>query len=239
MRRHGGGGRTAGTRGDSGYVGVGGAPTCGVYGLTPGIAGNQTYGVFGEARNAASFGVWSQGNAHVAGTLSQTAGSFKIDHPLDPERKWLSHSFVESPDMMNVYNGNVVLDGAGKAVVELPDYFDALNADFRYQLTPIGGSAPVYIASKVSGNKFGIAGGAPGLEVSWQVTGVRPGRLRQGAPDRGRDTQVEGGPGHAAVRPGEFVGEGDAGRAAACGSAGRRTQAPSMKTPTPRSWPAR
>jgi hypothetical protein len=170
---HGEGGRTAGTRGDSGYVGAWGqGTTYGVYGLATDTA-NQTYGVFGQASNAAAFGVWSQGNAHVAGTLSKTAGSFKIDHPLDPERKWLQHSFVESPDMMNVYNGNVVLDGAGKAVVELPDYFDALNTDFRYQLTPIGGSAPVYIASKVSGNKFGIAGGTAGLEVSWQVTGVR------------------------------------------------------------------
>ena len=134
---------------------------------------NQTYGVFGQASNGAAFALWAQGNAHVAGTLSKTAGSFKIDHPLDPERKWLQHSFVESPDMMNVYNGNVVLDAAGTAVVELPDYFDALNTDFRYQLTPIGASAPVYIARKVSGNKFGIAGGTPGLEVSWQVTGIR------------------------------------------------------------------
>ena len=170
---HGQNGRTAGTRGDSGYVGAWGqGTTYGVYGLATDTV-NQTYGVFGQASNGAAFALWAQGNAHVAGTLSKTAGSFKIDHPLDPERKWLQHSFVESPDMMNVYNGNVVLDGAGTAVVELPDYFDALNTDFRYQLTPIGASAPVYIARKVSGNKFGIAGGTPGLEVSWQVTGIR------------------------------------------------------------------
>ncbi len=232
---HGDGGRTAGTRGDSGYVGVWGeAPTYGVYGLTPDITGNQTYGVFGEARNAASFGVWSQGNAHVAGTLSKTAGSFKIDHPLDPERKWLSHSFVESPDMMNVYNGNVVLDGAGKAVVELPDYFDALNADFRYQLTPIGGSAPVYIASKVSGNKFGIAGGTPGLEVSWQVTGVRQDayakahRIEVETPkskeDRGTRQFVPANSSAKAMRVGP----------PRAGPPDVAPQAPSMKTPTPR-----
>jgi hypothetical protein len=74
---------------------------------------------------------------------------------------------------MNVYNGNVVLDNEGTAVVELPDYFAALNRDFRYQLTPIGAHAPVYVSQKVKNNKFGIAGGTPGLEVSWQVTGIR------------------------------------------------------------------
>ncbi|HVP57977.1 MAG TPA: hypothetical protein VMU02_07740, partial [bacterium] len=95
-------------------------------------------------------------------------------HPLDPENKYLYHAFVESPDMMNIYNGNVLLDGAGEAVVELPTYFEALNQDFRYQLTPVGAPAPnLYVAEKVSGNHFRIAGGAPGMEVSWQVTGVR------------------------------------------------------------------
>ena len=37
------------------------------------------------------------------------------------------HSFVESPDMMNVYNGMVRLDAKGEAWVNLPDYFEALN----------------------------------------------------------------------------------------------------------------
>ncbi|MGB2696615.1 MAG: hypothetical protein WBD28_01995 [Candidatus Zixiibacteriota bacterium] len=75
--------------------------------------------------------------------------------------------------MMNVYNGNVILDATGEATVELPAYFEALNRDFRYQLTCIGGFAPVYIAQKISGNQFTIAGGEPGMEVSWLVTGIR------------------------------------------------------------------
>ena len=110
----------------------------------------------------------------ITGSLSKGGGSFKIDHPLDPENKYLSHSFVESPDMMNVYNGNVVLDAEGRAVIELPDWFEVLNHDFRYQLTPIGAPGPnLYVASEVSGNSFEIAGGAPGMTVSWQVTGIR------------------------------------------------------------------
>ena len=113
------------------------------------------------------------GNVNVTGTLSKGGGSFKIDHPLDPANKYLYHSFVESPDMMNIYNGNVTLDANGEAWVELPAYFEALNKDFRYQLTCIGGFPPVYIAQEITGNRFKIAGGSPGMKVSWQVTGIR------------------------------------------------------------------
>ncbi|MCG3126281.1 MAG: hypothetical protein CHACPFDD_01112 [Phycisphaerae bacterium] len=113
------------------------------------------------------------GNVGVSGTLSKSAGSFKIDHPLDPANKYLYHSFVESPDMKNFYDGVAVLDDAGSAVVELPAWFQALNADFRYQLTTIGAFAPVYVAREISDKKFVIAGGKSGLKVSWQVTGIR------------------------------------------------------------------
>jgi hypothetical protein len=113
------------------------------------------------------------GLTHVYGTLAKQAGSFMIDHPLDPENKYLSHSFVESPDMMNIYNGVVKLNAKGRAVVTLPSYFEALNQDFRYQVTPVGAFAPIYVAQKIKGNSFHIAGGKPGMEVSWQVTGIR------------------------------------------------------------------
>jgi hypothetical protein len=129
--------------------------------------------VYGQNFNGGGWAGYFSGRVHVNGTLSKSAGAFTIDHPLDPESKRLSHSFVESPDMMNVYNGNVMLDDAGAAWVELPEWFEALNRDFRYQLTCLGGFAPIYVAEKVSGNRFRIAGGAPGLEVSWQVTGIR------------------------------------------------------------------
>jgi len=113
------------------------------------------------------------GDVEVTGNLSKGAGSFKIDHPLDPANKYLYHSFVESPDMMNIYNGTVRLDSRGEATIELPDWFQALNRDFRYQLTCIGGFAPVYIAEEVGNNHFKISGGITGMKVSWQVTGVR------------------------------------------------------------------
>jgi len=113
------------------------------------------------------------GDVNVTGTLSKSAGSFKIDHPLDPANKYLYHSFVESPDMMNIYNGNVTTDGRGVATVTLPDWFEALNKDFRYQLTVIGQFAQAIIGSKIADNRFTIRTDKPGVEVSWQVTGIR------------------------------------------------------------------
>lgn len=113
------------------------------------------------------------GDLSVSGTISKGGGSFKIDHPLDPENKYLYHSFVESPDMMNVYNGNITTDANGIAKVKLPDYFESLNTDFRYQLTVIGTFAQAIVSEKVNENQFEIRTDKPNVEVSWQVTGIR------------------------------------------------------------------
>jgi hypothetical protein len=75
---------------------------------------------------------------------------------------------------MNIYNGNITTDAQGEAVVTLPDYFDALNRDFRYQLTVIGGTfAQAIVAEKIKGNRFKIKTDKPKVEISWQVTGIR------------------------------------------------------------------
>jgi hypothetical protein len=162
-------------------IGVYGGGQTGVYGESGLANGDGVVGICNSGR--AAHGVYGQstsgwagyfsGKVHVTGMLSKGGGSFKIDHPLDPANKYLSHSFVESPDMMNIYNGNIALDANGEAVVELPEWFETLNRDFRYHLTCIGGFAPVYIAEKVANNRFKIAGGTARMEVSWQVTGIR------------------------------------------------------------------
>ena len=149
---------------DSGY-GLYGASVSnmGVYGSS-----STGYGVycFGTAR--------VYGDLEVVGTLSKGGGSFKIDHPLDPANKFLYHSFVESPDMKNVYDGVVTLDAKGEAAVTLPDWFETLNRDFRYQLTAMGQAAPdLHVKSKLHGGAFSIGGGNAGQEVSWQLTGIR------------------------------------------------------------------
>ena len=113
------------------------------------------------------------GDTYIGGELTKASGTFRIDHPLDPENKYLSHSFVESPDMMNVYNGNVITNSKGLAEVQLPEYFEALNKDFRYQLTVIGEFAQAIISEEISENHFQIRTDKPNIKVSWQVTGVR------------------------------------------------------------------
>jgi hypothetical protein len=113
------------------------------------------------------------GNFTVGGNLTKSGGTFKIDHPLDPRNKYLYHSFVESPDMMNIYNGNVTTDDKGYATVGLPEWFEALNREFRYQLTVIGQFAQAIVAKKIEGNSFTIQTDKPAVEVSWQVTGIR------------------------------------------------------------------
>jgi trimeric autotransporter adhesin len=118
---------------------------------------------------AASF----NGSVDVTGAFTATAKSFVIDHPLDPANKYLAHASVESSEQANVYSGNIVLDDNGEAVVNLPAWAEAVNGDFRYQLTCVGRSAPVYVAAEVADNQFSIAGGAAGMKVSWQLTGIR------------------------------------------------------------------
>jgi len=113
------------------------------------------------------------GDVQVTGNLSKAGGSFQIDHPLDPANKYLYHSFVESPDMKNIYDGNVTTDAAGNATVTLPDWFETLNRDFRYQLTTIGQLCQATVASEIYHNSFAIKTDRPYVKVSWQVTGVR------------------------------------------------------------------
>ena len=113
------------------------------------------------------------GNLQVDGSVSKAGGTFKIDDPLDPQNKFLYHSFVESPDMKNIYDGTVITDAAGNAEVILPKYFEALNKDFRYQLTSIGQFAQAIISREISNNTFSIKTDKPNVKISWQVTGIR------------------------------------------------------------------
>ena len=80
---------------------------------------------------------------------------------------------MESPDMMNIYNGNIVTDADGLATVAKPDYFDALNKDFRYQLTVIDTFSQAIISEEINNGQFVIQTEKTDVKVSWQVTGVR------------------------------------------------------------------
>jgi hypothetical protein len=152
------------------------ASSTGVYGTSAygiGVVGfGPTAGLLGYSPNGLA-GLFL-GNVHVQGTLSKSAGSFRIDHPLDPTHMYLQHSFVESPDMKNVYDGVVTTDRRGLATVKLPRYFQALNRTFRYQLTIVGRSfARAIVWKEIAANRFTIKTDRPRVKVSWQVTGIR------------------------------------------------------------------
>jgi len=176
---------SSGSYGVYGYNPNGGVGAAGISSTNAGVyaqsgpdgwaadAYNTSSGTGILAGSASGFAGWFNGNVEVDGNLSKAGGSFKIDHPLDPANKYLYHSFVESPDMMNIYNGNVTTDGRGDAVVKLPEWFETLNRDFRYQLTVIGQFAQAIVSREIADGRFTIKTDKPSVKVSWQVTGIR------------------------------------------------------------------
>jgi hypothetical protein len=156
-----------------------GLNAAGVYGFTTagyGVFGSGRIAIYGDANAAVgSRAGYFAGDVEVTGDCcGAAAGYIKMDHPLDPANKYLSHSLVSSDEMKNIYDGVAVLDERGEVAVELPSYFEALNSNFRYTFAPIGAPMPnLYIAEEITNNRFKIAGGKPGMKVSWQVTGVR------------------------------------------------------------------
>jgi hypothetical protein len=179
------------------------------------------------------------GDVFVEKTLHAGVKGFRIDHPADPANQYLEHASVESSDRKNVYDGIAELGDRGQAEVELPRWFGILNGDFRYQLTCLGEHAPVFIVKEVEGNRFQIAGGRPGLRVSWQITGIRrdplanahplvaeAARRAAGAAVRAREARPEGRRAGASFRPapGDAAGSGGHRRPGARGRGVRRSR---------------
>lgn len=100
------------------------------------------------------------------------AKSFRMPHPTKPDR-WLRHGSTESPVSGTEYTGRAMLDESGTAVVELPDYFEALNKPEgrTVQLTPVGRPFPVG-ADEVTDGRVTVHGD-PGREVFWLVKAER------------------------------------------------------------------
>ena len=140
----------------------------GVYGYASAPFG-PTAGVLGEAFSPDGWAVYAAGRFGAGGTKS-----FRIDHPLDPQNKWLLHYCSEAPEPQNFYNGNVVTDANGYAWVDLPDYFATINTEFKYQLTVVDDAdEDEFVLAKVSkeirGSRFQIRTSAPHTKVSWRV----------------------------------------------------------------------
>jgi hypothetical protein len=146
-----------------------------------GVTGTGSYGVVAYGTDTGMIATTSggglaalfNGNVRISGTLMKGGGGFTIDHPLDPENQYLSHSFVESPEMLNIYRGTVTTDQDGTATVRLPDYVGALNRDFSYQLTVVGEFARAAVASTIEDGAFTVRTDRPQTTVCWLVLGER------------------------------------------------------------------
>lgn len=171
-------------RGVYGYATASWGGAYGVYGRSNSTGGAGVYGyatanvgVLGQTDSSSSYGVYSAGNLAASGTKS-----FQIDHPLKPDRAYLNHFCTEGPEPYNAYSGNITTDAQGYAVVQLPDYFEAINRDFRYQLTVIDSGDDFVLAKvvrKIQNNQFVIRTSKPYTEVSWRVEAIRNDRWVQ------------------------------------------------------------
>ncbi len=129
----------------------------------------DSFSISSDPPTIAEFG----GSIEVDGSVNGSAMVSKLDHPLDPANKYLQQSTVNSSELMNLYSGNVTTDKMGLATVTLPEWFEAENTDFRYQLTTIGRDAHAWVAEEVKNHTFKIATNATFVKVSWQITAVR------------------------------------------------------------------
>ncbi|MGB0456831.1 MAG: hypothetical protein ACPGGH_00760 [Chitinophagales bacterium] len=149
----------------------------GVVGRATYTAGQYGYGVYGEGN---WYGLFTPDNSGATGIKT-----FLIDHPLDPANMLLRHYSMEADEVLNVYRGNIQLDATGKAVVQMKSYAQAINTNFSYQLTAIGGAMPSLHVSQGVDNQgqFIIEGGLPNHEVSWTIYAERNDVYMQNRPE--------------------------------------------------------
>ena len=148
-----------------------------------GVAGKGYYGVLGEDRYlggvAGAYGVFANGDMGASGVKT-----FNIDHPSDPENKTLRHFSTESNEVLNIYRGNVIFDINGEAIVTLPEYYDAINKNPSYHLTPVGSFAQLFIKEEMKNGAFIIGGGSVGQKASWTVYSERNDAYLQKYPEK-------------------------------------------------------
>lgn len=152
-----------------------------VAGVSTSLDGNGLYGEASNGTNAAGvYGTsstgWAgyfEGSVFVSGSMVFPAAFIQVDHPVNPANQWYRQALVGSYEQVSVLGGNVVTNDAGRATIEVPAIFEQTHRDFRYQLTPIGKATSLHVVRELEGGRFVIEADAPGVRVSWQLTGER------------------------------------------------------------------
>jgi len=106
--------------------------------VTFGISGS---GIVGGTGTSAYVPIWTASGTNlqnsimqqfestmiISGQLKAQTKSFKIDHPLDPQNKYLEHGSLEGPEHGIYQRGRG--SGYGPVTINLPSYFTALSED--------------------------------------------------------------------------------------------------------------
>lgn len=137
----------------------------------------------GIARNTDHYiTIASTGTTHMTGVGVQVNGNFVVtgsknfgmDHPTKPDKS-LIHASTESPLNGVEYwsDGFVEVPASGVAVVDLPEYFEALTAaDHRVAMLTAGSPAADLWAEPIADGKL-VVHGAPYALFSWVVKARR------------------------------------------------------------------
>jgi hypothetical protein len=109
----------------------------------------------------------------VNGSFAATSKSFDIAHPTKPGYR-LVHGSLEGPELGVYYRGTATLKD-GKAIITLPDYFDALTRDGSETvlLTPKGETPFLLSYDHFDQKTFTVYGTEKTGSFDWQVTAER------------------------------------------------------------------
>jgi hypothetical protein len=105
---------------------------------------------------------------------SFTAKTFVIDHPKDPENKYLVHGCLEGPESGVYYRGTAKVTDNHSTIVALPDYVPGWAKNFTVTVTAIyDGKVKMYATSKVDDSlgQFTVYG--ENGEFNWIAVGQR------------------------------------------------------------------
>ena len=141
---------------------------------TTGVWGQSTYGVAVYGASANGYAAFWDGAVGQNGPATMPSAAVRVDHPEDPEERYLELPLAAAAERTVVLDGMITLDAAGTAEVRLPAWFARVTERHRYQLTAVGAPAPaLHVARELDGDTFTVAGGVPGQKISWQITGAR------------------------------------------------------------------
>ena len=142
-------GESAGGQGVLGLTNVGGV--AGVRGLIVASGGANVGGALGFKAGAVNYGVFSEGDAHVAGTFTATTKSFVQPHPTDASKE-IRYVSLEGPQS-EIYLRGTAQVSQGVTRIPIPEHFRfvADPATYSTLVTPVGDMASVAVVSEGDG----------------------------------------------------------------------------------------